>query len=156
MTSLTSSHRNPVEQSESAVNRNCCPGDITRKAIAQESNRHIRNVFRCTGPAERNYLRERANIGVESAAGNCARSYCIDANTIRSEGAPQFFHQHGLTRFGGAVMRQVARCIRVQRGYKKHSTFNPSPLHMRAYGLAEYQSGPKGYRDHLSPCRPAL
>ncbi len=48
-------------------------------------------------------------------------------------------------------MRQVARCIRVQRGYKKHSSFDPARLHMRAYGLAEYESGAKADRDHRIP-----
>src|SRR6266566_1904382 len=151
MNLLTCPHRNPVEQSESAVNCNRCPGDITRKAIAQESNRHIRNVFRRTGPAERNHLRERANIGVESAAGNCAWSYSIDANAIRSERARQFFHQHGLTRLGRTVMRQIARRIGVQRGYKKHPSSDLARFHMRAHGLTEYEPSAKANRDHRIP-----
>src|SRR5437763_380912 len=151
MTLLACSHRNPVVQSESAVNCNRCPSDVTRKAIAQESNGHVGDVFWRTGPAERNHLGERANIGVESAARNCAWSYGIDANAIRSERARQFFHQHGLTRFSGAVMRQIARRIGVQRGYKKHSSFDPVRLHMRAHGLTEYEPGTKANRDHRIP-----
>jgi len=46
---MLGANRYPVVEREPAIDDDRCSGDVTRKAIAQQSDRHIRDVFRRSG-----------------------------------------------------------------------------------------------------------
>ncbi len=121
------------------------------------SERRARDVVGGAEPAHRHFRRERRVRG-EAAAGDRARRDRVDPDAPGAERARQLLHRHRLAGLRGAVVRQVARRVRVQRRDEEDPSRRPvaalgALAHVPAGGLRQQEAAAQVHVEHLVPLR---
>src|SRR3954468_2598085 len=142
----------PVVECDAAIHHDSAAGDIGAVALRQDGDRHRRDVRRRAEAAQRNLLHH-AGRCVEAATRNGTGRDGVDAYAARAERARQLLDEHRLAGLGGAVVRQVARRLRVQRGGEEHAALDAALDHMTPERLAEHECGVEIHRQHSAPLR---
>src|SRR5918992_4560906 len=137
-------------QGDAAVDEDRSPGDVGAEALREYRKRHRGDIGRRAEAAERDGLLH-AGQTLEALAGDRAGDDRVDADAVRTERTRELLDEHRLARFGRAVVRQVARRLRVQGSGDQHATADLVFRHVRGQALREDESCVEVNSQHLAP-----